>query len=349
MLSLDHNLAAVGSRRKLEMNAFRRHFIDRDTIHALQHLDAALHLLRLGGLVAETLNKSLNLSHLPLLVGQLCHLAGTAFLHLHHILRIGTLVVVDAASRDLDGAAGDVVEESAVVAHQHHRSGIGREVTFEPLDRDDVEMVGRLVQQKEIGTAQKQLGQLDTHLPAATEHSHRTVKVVVPKPQSQQHLLGRLATVASTQHGNVLGDIAVALQESGIVVRLIVGAFGDLGSQPLQLAFHLIQLAESRQRLFNHRAHSVGHHLLRQVAHRLARSHHNGAALGLLPSTQDLQQRRLAGAVHAHQANTVVVADVEGDILEKVGPRELDRKVVNADHAKKKGQQKSIRCPICPF
>ena len=44
---------------------------------------------------------------------------------------------------------------------------------------------------------QKQLGQLYTHLPAATEHCNRSIKVVVTESQTQQYLLGRLASTAA--------------------------------------------------------------------------------------------------------------------------------------------------------
>ena len=120
MLGLHHYLAAVRRRRELEVDALRRYLVDRYLLHPLQHLHAALHLACLGGLVAEALDERLYLRHLPLLVGQLRHLARPSLLHLHHILRVGTLVVIDAAGGDLDGARGDVVEEGAVMAHEHH-------------------------------------------------------------------------------------------------------------------------------------------------------------------------------------------------------------------------------------
>ena len=67
MLRLNDNLSAVGSRRKLEVDTLRGHLVNLDFLHTLKHLHTTLHLLGLGGLIAETLNESLYLRHLPLL------------------------------------------------------------------------------------------------------------------------------------------------------------------------------------------------------------------------------------------------------------------------------------------
>src|SRR5439155_13909055 len=64
--------AATGARRlgKLEVNAARgaRHL---DALHPLEHLDAALYLARLGGLVAKALDEPLDLLDAPGLVARL--------------------------------------------------------------------------------------------------------------------------------------------------------------------------------------------------------------------------------------------------------------------------------------
>ena len=132
------------------MDALGGDLINLNLLHALEHLHATLHLLGFGGFVAEAFNESLYLRHLPLLVGQLRHLAGASLLHLYHILRIGAFVVVDAAGSNLDGATGNVVEESTVMRDEHHGAAVISKIVFEPLDGDDVEVVGRFVEEKEV-------------------------------------------------------------------------------------------------------------------------------------------------------------------------------------------------------
>ena len=132
------------------MDALGRDLVDLGEIHLFEHLDARLDLLGFGGLVAETLDEGLDLGDLALLVGEGGHLRGAPFLHEDDIVGIGGLIVVDAAGGYLDGAGGDVVEESAVVRDEDDGAGIGGEEGLEPLDGDDVEVVGRFVEEKEV-------------------------------------------------------------------------------------------------------------------------------------------------------------------------------------------------------
>ena len=56
-----------------------------------------------------------------------------------------------AAAIEPDGLAGEVLQEAAVVADQDERGAERREFLFEPDDGRQIEMVGRLVQQQNIG------------------------------------------------------------------------------------------------------------------------------------------------------------------------------------------------------
>ena len=55
---------------------------------------------------------------------------------------------------DLDHPRGELAHKGAVVGHKEQRLHLPQEVLFEPLDRGDVEVVGRLVQQQEVGIRQ---------------------------------------------------------------------------------------------------------------------------------------------------------------------------------------------------
>ena len=83
-------------------------------------LDAGLHLIALGGLVAETLNKFLGLLDHPLLV----LVCGPLLLHplaaQLNILGIRHLVVVDVTEDYLHRPGGHPVQEAAVVGNEHH-------------------------------------------------------------------------------------------------------------------------------------------------------------------------------------------------------------------------------------
>ena len=151
----------------------------------------------------------------------------------------------------------------------------------------------------------------------------------MPEAEAQQHLLGLLLAAVGAHHGQMLGHLAVAVEELLVVRRGVVLALGDFLFHPGQLFLHGLDSVEGREGLVEHRAAAVGHHLLGQVAHRLVRGDDHRARLGLLESRQDFEQGGLARAVLAHEAYAVAVGDVEGDVVEEVRPGELDREVVD--------------------
>ena len=83
--------------------------------------------------------------------------------------RVVALVGHALAAIELQRPLRDVVEEVAVVRHQHDAAGIVLEVALQPGHRLRVQMVGRLVQQQDVGLGQQQLGQRHAPLLAAGE------------------------------------------------------------------------------------------------------------------------------------------------------------------------------------
>ena len=73
------------------------------------------------------------------------------------------------AAVELEDPARDVVEEVAVVGHRDDGAVVLLQVPLEPRDRLGVEVVGRLVEQQQIGLAEQQAAQRDAApLAAAT-------------------------------------------------------------------------------------------------------------------------------------------------------------------------------------
>ena len=68
---------------------------------------------------------------------------------------------IAAAALDLQDPAGDVVQEVAVVGDDHDRAGIVVQRVLQPGDAFGVQMVGRLVQQQQVGLFQQQPAQRD--------------------------------------------------------------------------------------------------------------------------------------------------------------------------------------------
>ena len=87
----------------------------------------------------------------------------------------------------------------------------------------------------------------------------------------------------------------------------------------MHLRLHVEQRLEGAAGLLEDGAARVGEAVLRQVADGQPGRLDDGAGVGLLETGQHLEQRGLAGAVRAAQADAVAVADLPGDVLEE-GP-----------------------------
>ena len=130
-------------------------------------LNTTLHLYRLGGFISEAFDELFGvLNHLLLvLVG--ANLLLVAFFPEFHKTAVIDVIIVDAPERYFYRAGAGVVYECAVVGDHEYRRWAGLEEILEPLDRLDVEVVGRLVKEQQVRMRQEDFCQLDTHSPTA--------------------------------------------------------------------------------------------------------------------------------------------------------------------------------------
>ena len=140
---------------------------DLDALDLVELLDAALHLLGLGGLVAEAVDEGFELLDALALVAVGGLDLGAALGFLLEVFLVVAVVDVQALVPDLDDLVDGDVEEVAVVGDEDVSVGIGAQIVFEPVAGFEVEVVGRFVEQQQAGLLQQQLGERDAHLPAA--------------------------------------------------------------------------------------------------------------------------------------------------------------------------------------
>ena len=216
--------------------------------------------------------------------------------------------------------------------HQHHGTRIALEEIFQPLDRLDVQVVGGFVEQQKVRLLKQQLGQLHTHLPTTAKLCHWAREVTMLEPQAQQNLFGILLSAVGSQKHHLFGYLVVAVEQSRIVVGLIVGALGNLVSQLLLKGHQVIDTTESRKGLVYYCAGGVGHHLLRQIAHLLTRGDDHRACLRLLPAAEYLHQGRLSRTILPHQPHAVVVSNIESHFIKQISPGELHRQIIDSNH-----------------
>ncbi len=75
----------------------------------------------------------------------------------------------ERATIEFDDPGGEVREEGAIVGDEEQRSRKRREVLFQPADRVDVQMVGRLVEQQDVRLRHQRLPEQRAAPPAAGE------------------------------------------------------------------------------------------------------------------------------------------------------------------------------------
>ena len=120
----------------------------------------------------------------------------------------------------------DVVEQVAIVADDQDRRGIGLEIIDQPEHAFEVEIIGRLVEQQQIGLREQHRGERDAHAPAAGEFGQRAVLRRLVEAEAGED--------AGRARGRRMGvDVGEAGLDFGDAQR-VVGAFG-LGHQVVAL------------------------------------------------------------------------------------------------------------------
>ena len=125
----------------------------------------------------------------------------------------------------------------------------------------------------------------------------------------------------------VLG-VVEPVQQLFVGGAFVVGTLRDFGCQAFDLGFEPQYLLERLGRLLGERR-GVGHaHRLRQVADRTLAVDRHGARRGLHFARDKAQQRRLARAVLAHQADAVLGIYQKRDIVEEGPAAVADRQII---------------------
>mmetsp|Transcript_23211 Transcript_23211/g.68607 ORF Transcript_23211/g.68607 Transcript_23211/m.68607 type:complete len:519 (-) Transcript_23211:1307-2863(-) len=103
----------------------------------------------------------------------------------------GVIAVVLAADSSLgvDDLGAHLIEEFAVVTDDDHGDVLIPQEILEPLHALQVEMVGRFVQEEDVGFLAQDLPQSDAHLPSAGEHPHQVGRLVLRESHEVHDLL----------------------------------------------------------------------------------------------------------------------------------------------------------------
>jgi len=223
------------------------------------------------------------------------------------------------------------VHEGTVVGDDEDDAVVAGQEALEPLDALEVEGVGGLVEQQDVGVAQQQLGEADAHLPAAGELEGRLVEVLHGEPQAAQDLAGAALELVAAGGLEAVAGAAVLLHGGVEGVGVLLG-----GHDLLELGDALAQvrdLGRGGHDLLEGRAVAGELRLLLEVAHGGAPGEGHGALVGRLEAHDDLEQRGLAGAVGAHEGPGLAGVELDGGArVEDLGAEGLCDLVDEEDH-----------------
>jgi hypothetical protein len=166
----------------------KRRIVDhlRDRRHPGDRLQAALSLLRLAGLGAPAIGEGLQLLALGDLLLARRHLLGLPFRPLPLERVVAARVKRQLAAIEVEDVVDDIVEEVALVADDDDRRPVAGKEVLQPQHGFQIEVVGRLVEQQQVGRGEKEGRKRDPHPPPAREAVERAMLHILVEAEADE-------------------------------------------------------------------------------------------------------------------------------------------------------------------
>ena len=203
---------------------------------------------------------------------------------------------------EFDNLGAYAVKEITVVCN--HEQGRLRplQICLEPLDSGDIEVVGRFVENKEVGLGHDKARNGKTFALAARQFIDRRIKIGKAKPRKQ------LAQTVFIIPGHELVHLVIGF----VCTRLVTGSYGisigEYGSSTGVAVIVECGLIDSR---------AVEHRLLRQIADADIVAEGHSAAIRLLDTGYNAQHRGFARAVTGNDTNLVALVNTKSYITKE--------------------------------
>ena len=231
--------------------------------------------------------------------------------------RVAAAVERELAAFEVQDPVDGRVEQIAVVADDDHGAGIVRDMVFQPERALEIEVVGRLVKQQEIGLGEQGRRKRHPHAPAAGEFATGALLLRMGKAQPGKNLGG-------ARRRRVGADIGEPRLDFGDAVRVARGL--GLGQKPRALGLGLEHHVEE--------GFGPVRRLLREPADARAWRKLDAAALRRHFAGDRAEQGRLAGAVASDQADAGAGGNPCRGALEQELAGEPHRDIVEHEHAR---------------
>ena len=197
------------------------------------------------------------------------------------------------------------------MADHQHGPGVALEVIFQPFHGGKVQMVRGLVQNEDIRLFQQQLCQTQPRQLTTGEHRNVLLPGILRKAHAGQHLFDVHIHVVAVGCIHDVLQLVVLGQQGSVFRRSGHAALQDL---------HLRHGVQHRRKGGAHLAVDIQRRVqlcvLFEVAQRHAMGHAELTLVVLIFAGEDLQQRRLARTVLAHDADAVLFLDAGRHIVQ---------------------------------
>ena len=308
-----------GDREAQRFGRFGR--LDLLALEALEQLASGLRLARAEVPARDVpLDKFFRLLDEPLLLLVDLALALQALALELEVLRVVAGVLREPPVLQLPDAPGELVDEIAIVRGDDVAALPALQALLEPLERLQIQMVRRLVQEQQLGLGEQQPGQGGPRPLPAAQLLEGLLLVLGREAQPRQHLVDLALVLVAAQRAVTLQQLVVLVEQPLIGVG--VGALGQLALERPQPGLQLHELGLGLEHRLEERlpvrarALSVGIEigLLGQVAQAQRAGPPDLPVVGLLQPGEEPQERALARAVRADQRDPVAPRDPQRDV-----------------------------------
>ena len=202
-------------------------------------------------------------------------------------------------------------------------------MVLQPERAFEIEIVGRLVEQQQVGLREQRRGERDAHAPAAGEFGAGALLVGGGEAEAGEDR-------CRARGRRVRADIGEPGLDLGDAMRIVRGlGFGQQrGALAMRLQHDLDQAFRPVRRF------------LRQPADAPARRKLDVALLGRDVAGDDAEQRGLAGAVAADQADARAGRNARGGAFQQQAAGNADGEVVDDEHAAPFGRPRGAKQPL---
>ena len=321
--------AAMVVWRKAQLTVCRGLARDDDGLEFFECLDTGLHQRGLVGLRPEGIDEFLHVCALTVLISFCGEQDLVALLTFLQVIVQASRIPGCGFAVDFDGDRRQCPEQIAIVGNQQKRSAIASEEGLHPFYGGEIKVVRRFVEHEQIRLGNQRPHHFGSHFPTAREFSERTVEIIGMKTERAEGFFDAGFQFVATQ----LFETGLQFADTGQSPCPFRGALREGRNtflQCLDLVFASLQILTGTQGIGKKRiAFGPVEQLLVEISDGWFRTFkQNRSAIRLQFTGQQIEERRLAGAVRSDDADAFVIADSKRNIPENLLRSEMQTDIL---------------------